>query len=97
MAMTRSRHCGHTEDPAEQASTVAVHGPVLRHLRMQRELSMRDLATEIGVSESYINRLELGYNTRVSVRVFRRLRVAVGLGESQRRVLMADPYGQVPA
>ena len=37
-------------------------GPVLRGWRMHREISLRNLAKEIGISASTLSRLETGEN-----------------------------------
>lgn len=83
--------------PPADATSYAIHGVLLRWLRKTREMSIGELARLIGVSESYVTRLERGTSPRVSVSVFRLLRSALGITNADYQLLMADPYGVTSA
>lgn len=72
-------------------STVEVHGPALRELRIRSGLGTEELAEMAGVKRPYITKLELGHSRRVSPRVFQALLSALSIKD--RRALLADPFG----
>lgn len=81
------------------ATTIEVHGPALREIRVRSGLGVAELAEAVGVQRPYIAKIELGHSRRVSPRVFNALIAALGIKD--RRAVMANPYGasleQVPA
>lgn len=57
-------------------TSIPVNGPALRRLRKRRGIEVADLAPQIGISRSYLTRIELGdgENARkVSLTVFHQL------------------------
>jgi transcriptional regulator with XRE-family HTH domain len=42
---------------------VTVFGKFLRKLRVDRELTLRDMATSLGISSAYLSAMELGKRT----------------------------------
>lgn len=72
-------------------TTVDVHGPALREIRIRSGMSVADLATAIGVQRPYVTKLELGHSRRVSPRVFNAIVSALAI--SDRRAIMSRPYG----
>ena len=81
------------------ATTIEVHGPALREIRVRSGLGVAELAAQVGVKRPYIAKIELGHSRRVSPKVFNALIAALGIND--RRAVMANPYGasleQVPA
>lgn len=81
------------------ATTIEVHGPALREIRVLSGLEVAELAEAVGVKRPYITKIELGHSRRVSPRVYNALIAALGIKD--RRALMVNPYGasleQVPA
>ena len=73
------------------ATTVEVHGPAIREIRVRSGLGVMDLATAAGVQRAYIAKLELGHSRRVSPQVFNALLAALSIND--RRAIMANPYG----
>lgn len=57
---------------------------------------MDELAERSGVSRNYVNKIEVGHSTRVSVTVFRALREALGLTAEDCDVIMDDRAEGVP-
>ena len=74
-----------------QPTTIEIHGPVLRHLRVQAGLGVAELAEIVGVERPYIAKIELGHSRRVSPKVFNALLAALSIEDV--RVLKANPYG----
>jgi len=70
-------------------SSVAIHGPALRHIRQLTGLTTLQLAEEVGITPDYLRKIELGYNRTVAPNVFVGLNVALRIDD--RRVLLADP------
>lgn len=87
--------CPHETSAA--GDSIPVHGPVIRYMRIQREISIGELAELMGVSESYISRFERGTSVAISLSRFRELRLALGLEHEDSRLLMANPYAHVEA
>jgi transcriptional regulator with XRE-family HTH domain len=76
--------------PSTATTTVEVHGPALRYIRMLQGIELADLAAGIEVSRPYLSKIELGHSKRVSVSCFAALCSALGIRD--RRVLLANPY-----
>lgn len=77
--------------PMQTPTTIDVHGPALREIRVRSGMSVAELATAIDVQRPYITKLELGHSRRVSPRVFNAIISALAI--SDRRAIMAHPYG----
>lgn len=75
-------------------TTVEIHGPALRQIRLLSSVSVRDLAERIKKDRSYIAHLELGHKRRVSPEVFNDLVAALALPD--RRAILVNPYGEQP-
>jgi transcriptional regulator with XRE-family HTH domain len=75
-------------------ATVEVNGYALREIRVRGGVDIAPMAEQIGVSRSYLTKIELGHNTRVSPGVFNALLQALSL--TDRRVLLANPHGNQP-
>jgi HTH-type transcriptional regulator, competence development regulator len=54
-------------------------GPLVRSARRDRGLNLRDLAADVGVSPSYLSRIESGEHVRIRGRTLERLAQALGL------------------
>lgn len=80
--MTRSR----------AARSVQIHGPALRHLRTQAELTISQLARAAGVSVGFLSRVELGVKRAVGEDVFRVLVTELELADP--RLLLVNPYSE---
>lgn len=94
-AMSANEPPRHTPPrPLKSPNYVAVHGPSVRYFRLERDMSGRELAHQVGVQPPYISRIEHGSARRVSVTVFRKLRAALGIPHTHRQMLMASPYGE---
>jgi len=52
---------------------------LLRTARRDREVNLRDLATEVGVSASYLSRIESGEHVRISGSTLEKLAEVLGL------------------
>ena len=76
-------------------TTVEIHGPALRTIRVLSGVGVRELALRVKKDRSYIAHLELGHKRRVSPDVFNALVAALALED--RRAILAGPYGDVPA
>jgi len=72
-------------------TTIEVHGPAIREIRIRSGMAVAALAKEAGVQRPYIAKLELGHSRRVSPKVFSALVAALSI--SDRRAIMANPYG----
>lgn len=70
---------------------VPVHPPAVRFLRQRGGLSGRDLAERIGITPSYVSKIENGHFTSVSPRVFVRLCQTFGLDDGTSALLRATP------
>ncbi len=70
-------------------------GPVLRQLRHERELSLRDVQRGAGISNPYLSNLELGIQ-KPGVRILERLSDYYGIGISDifRRAELLRDQGQ---
>ena len=77
---------------ASTRTTITVHGPALRELRVRAGMPIQDLAEACGVKRPHLTKVELGRNRKVSPRLFNALLDALGIKD--RRVLMADPYAE---
>jgi transcriptional regulator with XRE-family HTH domain len=71
-------------------SSVAVHGPALRHIRQLTGLTTAQLADEADITRDYLRKIELGFNRSVAPSVYARLIFALRIDD--RRVLLADPW-----
>lgn len=74
-----------------QATTVEIHGPVVRHLRVLAGMGVADLAEAIGVERPYIAKIELGHSRRVSPKVFNALLAVFSIEDV--KVLKVNPWG----
>jgi len=72
--------------------TVEIHGFALREIRTRAGHKPAELAAEVECDRSYIARIELGHNRRVSRVFFFRLVRALDVKDP--RSLLADPYRQ---
>lgn len=72
-------------------TTIEVHGPAIREIRMRSAMGVAELADAVGVKRPYIAKLELGHSRRVSPRVFNALIAALDIKD--RRAIIANPYG----
>jgi transcriptional regulator with XRE-family HTH domain len=54
-------------------------GTVIRKLREQRQVSQRDLAEKVGVTQAYVAQLESGRKKNPSLEVLNRLAKALGV------------------
>ena len=73
-------------------TTIEVNGFALREIRLRTGPGVADLADQIGVTRSYLAKIELGHSTRVSPKVFAALMVALDVKD--RRALLANPLVQ---
>jgi len=74
-------------------AAVEINGFALREIRVRSGVETLSLAEQIGVSRSYITRLELGQRERVSPRIYQALLSALFIRD--RRTLLANPHGAV--
>lgn len=76
---------------APTPTTIDVHGPAVREIRLRSGLGVAGLAEAVGVQRAYIAKIELGHSRRVSPQVFNGLIAALGIKD--RRAILANPYG----
>ncbi len=76
--------------PAAQQTTVEVNGFAVRAIRVLTGPSVDDVAAQVGVTRSYLTKIELGTSTRVSPRVFAALVGALDIKD--RRAILATPH-----
>ncbi|MEZ0066742.1 transcriptional regulator with XRE-family HTH domain [Streptacidiphilus sp. MAP12-20] len=67
--------------------TVTVDGAAIRQLRMLAGCEMADLADRVGITRSYLSRIETGTRRQVRPRVYAALRTALEASDQQ---LLAD-------
>lgn len=72
-------------------TTLEVHGPAIREIRLRSGMGTAELAAAVGVERPYIAKIELGHSRRVSPRVFNGLLAALSIKD--RRAILANPYG----
>lgn len=77
--------------PMNTATTIDIHGPAVREIRVRSGMSVADLARTVGVQRPYIAKIELGHSRRVSPKTFNALLAALSIQD--RRAIMANPYG----
>jgi transcriptional regulator with XRE-family HTH domain len=70
-----------------QRSTVEVNGAAIRRIRKLAGTDMPDLATQVGITASYLSRIETGSRRRVRPSVYGALRTALSATDDQ---LLAD-------
>lgn len=70
-------------------TTVEINGYALRKIRVLSGIGVADLARQVGTTRSYIAKLELGHNRRVSPAVYNALLEALDIQD--RRTLLAAP------
>lgn len=75
--------------PNTERLSVDTNGATVRYVRRQLGITVARLAAEVGVSTTYIRRIELGHTQSVSPVVFAALCLALRLED--RRVLLASP------
>lgn len=73
------------------STTIEIHGPALREIRVRSGISVMALAKEVGIQRPYVSKIELGHSRRVSPEVFNGFIRALGI--TDRRCIMANPYG----
>jgi len=73
------------------ATTVEIHGPAVREIRIRSGMGVAELAAAVGVNRPYIAKIELGHSRRVSPKVFNALIAALTIHD--RRAIIANPYG----
>lgn len=69
-------------------TAIAVNGPALRELRIRTGIEVKDFADQVGVSRSYVTKVELGHSRRVSPEVYNKILTVLGIRD--RRTLLAD-------
>ena len=72
-------------------TTLEVHGPAIREIRLRSGMGVAELAAAVGVERPYIAKIELGHSRRVSPRVFAAIIAALSIND--RRAILANPYG----
>lgn len=72
-------------------TTIEIHGPAVREIRLRSGMGVADLAIAVGVKRPYIAKIELGHSRRVSPQVFNALIAALGIQD--RRSIVTNPYG----
>lgn len=70
-------------------TTVEVNGYALREIRVRTGVAIADLADQVGVTRSYLAKIELGHSHRVSPKVYAAVLAALDIKD--RRVLLAAP------
>lgn len=73
------------------ATTIEIHGPAIREIRVRSGMGVAALAAAVGVNRPYIAKIELGHSRRVSPQVFNALIAALSI--TDRRAILANPYG----
>lgn len=73
------------------ATTVEIHGPAIREIRVRSGMGVAALAAAVGVNRPYIAKIELGHSRRVSPQVFNAIIAALSI--TDRRAILANPYG----
>jgi len=63
--------------------TVEIHGYALRAIRDAKGIKAADLADMLNCDRSYITRIELGHNRRVSVTFYNELTAALGIADAR--------------
>lgn len=69
-------------------TAVPINGSALRELRIRTGVSMAELAADVGVNRSYVNKIELGHSKRVSPAVYAALLRSLRI--TDRRTLLAE-------
>jgi len=75
----------------EPVTTFEVNGRAIWDARMQAGIEVKDLAAAVGVSDSYIRKLERGLRRRMRPGPYVRLRAALNASENQ---FLAPPRTQ---
>lgn len=65
------------------ATTYAVDGEAICDMRMRAGIEVSQLASAVGVSDSYIRKLERGVRKRMRPATYTRLRAALGADEKE--------------
>lgn len=68
-----------------------MNGFALREIRIRSGVDIAPLARQIGVTRSYLAKIELGHSVRVSPSVFSAIQQALVI--SDRRAILANPHG----
>lgn len=76
-------------------TAIEINGYALRKIRVLSGIGVADLAGQIGKTRSYIAKLELGHNRRVSPAVYNALLEALDIQD--RRTLLASPNAEAVA
>ncbi len=77
---------------AQEPTTVDINGFALRKIRVLSGVEIQPLADQIGVTRSYLAKIELGHSVRVSPKVFNALLAALEIQD--RRTLLANPHAE---
>lgn len=72
---------------SKDSINIPVAAGELRRLRKTKGLNQANLARKANINPSYVSQLELGWRSRVSPEVFRRLCGALALTETEQRQL----------
>lgn len=72
-------------------TTVDINGYALREMRILTGIPIAALAEQVGVTRSYLAKIELGHSERVSPKVFAAIVAALKIKD--RRALLAWPHG----
>ncbi len=75
--------------------TVEVHGFALRVIREARGRKVQELADSLGVTRSYVAKIELGHSRRVSEVFYSRLLAELRIEDH--RALLASPHATTEA
>lgn len=76
-----------TQSPPK--TTVELRGSEVRKRRVAKGKDTKSFAEQVGITPGYVYKLELGYHRRVSAGLFARIAEALGMGEDERRELIA--------
>jgi transcriptional regulator with XRE-family HTH domain len=71
-------------------TTIEVNGYALREIRVRSGVDMTPFAELVGVTRSYLAKIELGRNRRVSPKVYAAILAALDIRD--RRTLLANPH-----
>lgn len=75
--------------PTNTTTTVEVNGYALREIRVRSGIGVAELAEQVGVTRSYLAKIELGHSERCSPKVYSSLLAALDVKD--RRALLAWP------
>lgn len=76
----------------EPDTTFEVNGQAIWDARMHAGLEVKDLANAMGVSDSYVRKLETGQRKRMRPSTYSRLRTALHADEKQLLAPTGEPH-----